>query len=142
MMIELRGRISKLRTFCRKVDSRDDWNIGTPIQIVLFLGIQGMVGDRMIVGVVLLFFFFQAEDGIRDSSVTGVQTCALPISCGAGFCFGCHLPILLQRPSKQASSLLKSGQAAFAVNAIGGLSRRGSRLAPVLLRRRTRSLRG
>src|SRR5260370_215161 len=24
-------------------------------------------------------FFFQAEDGIRDSSVTGVQTCALPI---------------------------------------------------------------
>src|SRR5260370_16320946 len=27
----------------------------------------------------LFFFFFQAEDGIRDSSVTGVQTCALPI---------------------------------------------------------------
>src|SRR5438132_11865749 len=28
----------------------------------------------------LLFFFFQAEDGIRDHCVTGVQTCALPIS--------------------------------------------------------------
>src|SRR5207245_6269658 len=27
-----------------------------------------------------LFFFFQAEDGIRDATVTGVQTCALPIS--------------------------------------------------------------
>src|SRR5258707_14360312 len=27
-----------------------------------------------------LFFFFQAEDGIRDIGVTGVQTCALPIS--------------------------------------------------------------
>src|SRR5256886_15616342 len=27
-----------------------------------------------------LFFFFQAEDGIRDLTVTGVQTCALPIS--------------------------------------------------------------
>src|SRR5438034_10768805 len=27
------------------------------------------------------FFFFQAEDGIRDHCVTGVQTCALPISC-------------------------------------------------------------
>src|SRR3712207_8996595 len=27
----------------------------------------------------LLFFFFQAEDGIRDIGVTGVQTCALPI---------------------------------------------------------------
>src|SRR5438128_9815988 len=29
---------------------------------------------------VVLFFFFQAEDGIRDATVTGVQTCALPIS--------------------------------------------------------------
>src|SRR5256885_12184118 len=28
------------------------------------------------------FFFFQAEDGIRDYKVTGVQTCALPISEG------------------------------------------------------------
>src|SRR5215213_11049556 len=28
----------------------------------------------------VIFFFFQAEDGIRDWSVTGVQTCALPIS--------------------------------------------------------------
>src|SRR6266702_4889880 len=28
----------------------------------------------------VLFFFFQAEDGIRDGHVTGVQTCALPIS--------------------------------------------------------------
>src|SRR5215813_14706271 len=27
----------------------------------------------------LFFFFFQAEDGIRDADVTGVQTCALPI---------------------------------------------------------------
>src|SRR5699024_11987256 len=26
-----------------------------------------------------IFFFFQAEDGIRDRNVTGVQTCALPI---------------------------------------------------------------
>src|SRR2546427_9313203 len=29
-----------------------------------------------------IFFFFQAEDGIRDLTVTGVQTCALPISSG------------------------------------------------------------
>src|SRR5690348_18367837 len=28
----------------------------------------------------MFFFFFQAEDGIRDGRVTGVQTCALPIS--------------------------------------------------------------
>src|SRR5262249_57555201 len=31
-----------------------------------------------------VFFFFQAEDGIRDWSVTGVQTCALPIWPGIG----------------------------------------------------------
>src|SRR6266566_5435895 len=30
------------------------------------------------------FFFFQAEDGIRDYKVTGVQTCALPIFFGKG----------------------------------------------------------
>src|SRR5690606_41202171 len=40
---------------------------------------------------VLLFFFFQAEDGIRDFHVTGVQTCALPISDYAGAYFGCLL---------------------------------------------------
>src|SRR5258708_29329374 len=34
----------------------------------------------LIAGDVIDFFFFQAEDGIRDDLVTGVQTCALPIS--------------------------------------------------------------
>src|SRR5260370_21064302 len=55
-------------------------------------------------GSVFCFFFFQAEDGIRDSSVTGVQTCALPISTvlhhdepasqlvGMADSAGCHLP--------------------------------------------------
>src|SRR5439155_12711495 len=33
-------------------------------------------------GVRSFFFFFQAEDGIRDGHVTGVQTCALPICRG------------------------------------------------------------
>src|SRR2546429_1283193 len=32
----------------------------------------------------VVFFFFQAEDGIRDVAVTGVQTCALPISSEVG----------------------------------------------------------
>src|SRR6266487_5189546 len=32
----------------------------------------------------MFFFFFQAEDGIRDGRVTGVQTCALPILRAAG----------------------------------------------------------
>src|SRR5690554_6496665 len=44
------------------------------------------------------FFFFQAEDGIRDADVTGVQTCALPIS---GAVRGRKLP-LQQRRERQA----------------------------------------
>src|SRR3972149_4022018 len=39
-----------------------------------------IVGVVHVCVVVLLVFFFQAEDGIRDLTVTGVQTCALPIS--------------------------------------------------------------
>src|SRR5256886_4382920 len=38
--------------------------------------------DSSRTGSVCLVFFFQAEDGIRDLTVTGVQTCALPISAG------------------------------------------------------------
>src|SRR2546429_5246844 len=45
------------------------------------------------VAMMLVVFFFQAEDGIRDVAVTGVQTCALPIShrrtvsrCGSPVC--------------------------------------------------------
>src|SRR2546429_4402017 len=38
----------------------------------LVAGVYGSLG-------LLVFFFFQAEDGIRDVAVTGVQTCALPI---------------------------------------------------------------
>src|SRR2546427_9871381 len=39
-----------------------------------------MLWGRECFRLLLLFFFFQAEDGIRDLTVTGVQTCALPIS--------------------------------------------------------------
>src|SRR5688572_33429206 len=38
----------------------------------------------MYVYIYFFFFFFQAEDGIRDLTVTGVQTCALPILKGNG----------------------------------------------------------
>src|SRR5690349_24060795 len=40
----------------------------------------------------LLFFFFQAEDGIRDLYVTGVQTCALPICSTASSCAATRRP--------------------------------------------------
>src|SRR5256885_4259861 len=41
---------------------------------------MAMRGVRELVTLIGSFFFFQAEDGIRDYKVTGVQTCALPIS--------------------------------------------------------------
>src|SRR2546421_9052504 len=43
-----------------------------------------------------MIFFFQAEDGIRDLIVTGVQTCALPIFPGAG-----DWPIFVRNRSEQ-----------------------------------------
>src|SRR5690349_23133196 len=42
---------------------------------------------------VFFFFFFQAEDGIRDLYVTGVQTCALPISVKRGVVAAGGLPM-------------------------------------------------
>src|SRR3712207_8831148 len=50
-------------------------------------------------------FFFQAEDGIRDIGVTGVQTCALPISFG---------PPWIHRPFENAA-LRRLDQISFAV---------------------------
>src|SRR5205823_8939926 len=49
-----------------------------------------------------LFFFFQAEDGIRDKLVTGVQTCALPI---------CHPPVGVrqERPALLRLRILLEG---------------------------------
>src|SRR2546430_11648656 len=41
----------------------------------------------------MLFFFFQAEDGIRDLTVTGVQTCALPISVSSAGVAGTGLAV-------------------------------------------------
>src|SRR2546430_12107846 len=41
----------------------------------------GLSGSMLLLSM-FVFFFFQAEDGIRDLTVTGVQTCALPILLG------------------------------------------------------------
>src|SRR5256886_10995283 len=49
------------------------------VWVVILIVIRNI--DFLMVDVVLsILFFFQAEDGIRDLTVTGVQTCALPIS--------------------------------------------------------------
>src|SRR2546422_8060122 len=54
---------------------------------------------------VLFFFFFQAEDGIRDVAVTGVQTCALPISCQGEVGFSEHRPCPASPPLEPADAL-------------------------------------
>src|SRR2546422_6175743 len=50
-----------------------------PLKSSAFKARQGRSTPCCVQFVVVLFFFFQAEDGIRDVAVTGVQTCALPI---------------------------------------------------------------
>src|SRR2546421_1059230 len=47
---------------------------------VFFFQAEDGIRDLIVTGVQTCAFFFQAEDGIRDLIVTGVQTCALPIS--------------------------------------------------------------
>src|SRR6266849_7266385 len=51
------------------------------------------------------FFFFLAEDGIRDPLVTGVQTCALPISCSPTFTAWCQPGFT---PNSSTSSMCES----------------------------------
>src|SRR5260370_12015329 len=72
---------------------------------------------------IVFFFFFQAEDGIRDSSVTGVQTCALPI-CLTYITIGLlgTLPSasLVQLASNTHVSLEVVG-GMFTISAIGGM---------------------
>src|SRR5699024_3520194 len=50
-------------------------------------------------------FFFQAEDGIRDRNVTGVQTCALPIF---HYCMDCCWAILRWPKPKLADTTCRS----------------------------------
>src|SRR6266540_5206957 len=63
----------------------------------------------------MFFFFFQAEDGIRDRDVTGVQTCALPISVGPA---PKASPAAVQPPKVPSSKLPRSAP----VGGVYGLS--------------------
>src|SRR3712207_8112811 len=66
---------------------------------------------------VSLFFFFQAEDGIRDIGVTGVQTCALPIliaTLSSGLFAGAAVYInLVEHPARMQTGI-RSALAEFA----------------------------
>src|SRR5436190_17153257 len=54
------------------------------------------------------FFFFQAEDGIRDHCVTGVQTCALPISLRNRDTASCAL--FLEKPCRTIDATSSGGE--------------------------------
>src|SRR5438445_3725724 len=60
-----------------------------PGQAVRFVSVFEFSGGRVVSIPLSQLFFFQADDGIRDIGVTGVQTCALPIWRG-------RLPIALR----------------------------------------------
>src|SRR5687767_15686616 len=60
------------------------WRVRVAVSAALeFSGVVCGLGVFGFVNLCGFFFFFQAEDGIRDKLVTGVQTCALPISMSA-----------------------------------------------------------
>src|SRR5258708_20161347 len=71
-----------------------------------------------------LVFFFQAEDGMRDDLVTGVQTCALPI-CANGAGKSTTLKAIAVLGAQQAGDRLEGGRLAGAVGA-----QQGDDLAP------------
>src|SRR6266498_5330854 len=53
----------------------------------------------------MFFFFFQAEDGIRDADVTGVQTCALPISSSVLSSVGISVPAADEHPASTGTDI-------------------------------------
>src|SRR5690606_40702567 len=72
--------------------------------------------------VYIAFFFFQAEDGIRDFHVTGVQTCALPILCQLARPLDQRPPTLASSGSRRvlsAPSSTKCCRSKFACRSLG-----------------------
>src|SRR5207237_10692283 len=75
---------------------------------------------------ILVYFFFQAEDGIRDSSVTGVQTCALPIFSVLFWCWPPGPPARklshLTSAAARSGTWCGSGRSTMPTNQIGRAS--------------------
>src|SRR5256885_209244 len=81
------------------------------------------VSTRRQYGLVSIIFFFQAEDGIRDYKVTGVQTCALPISDVVARAFADHAGKALGQPfvvdNKPGANTIVAAQAVAGAPADG-----------------------
>src|SRR2546426_959808 len=83
-----------------------------PLSLIMSVKLHNGVNCLRLIGVlhlrIVFFFFFQAEDGIRDYKVTGVQTCALPIS-GAQvrllLADGLALPLVRHRALRETAGL-------------------------------------
>src|SRR2546430_4998291 len=73
--------VKALREVSPREIQRDNPELRRHEELVEFL--SNIYGRERLIGmddtVTVILFFFQAEDGIRDLTVTGVQTCALPI---------------------------------------------------------------
>src|SRR2546429_6016524 len=97
-----------------------------------------MILSKMFVS--LVFFFFQAEDGIRDVAVTGVQTCALPISSGLPVCAAISVSRLFREESSASyASRCCSRNASRSCRENGNLPSRGGNCSKnVRLRSRMR----
>src|SRR5258708_31910857 len=69
------------------------------------------------------FFFFQAEDGIRDDLVTGVQTCALPISLATDIDMLTGRPVIATAVARGPTRLLcvPNGQLRSLINRVPSL---------------------
>src|SRR5690554_7582275 len=75
-----------------------------------------------------VFFFFQAEDGIRDADVTGVQTCALPILLVVAAAAG-SFPLLLLAFALSGAGSATNLQARFAATDLARPTHRGRDLS-------------
>src|SRR3989440_783810 len=89
------------------MSQREWFDLSVP-DAILRLRCSRRVSGLLQVRLSVFFFFFQAEDGIRDLIVTGVQTCALPIFVPERT--GEHAPIL-QKTAEDAAVLLKNDHA-------------------------------
>src|SRR3712207_7381354 len=70
----------------------------------------------------MVYFFFQAEDGIRDIGVTGVQTCALPIWARAVMSYGLGSPERTTRLFEESAALFRqAGDKSGLAQALAGV---------------------
>src|SRR5258707_2112428 len=95
--------------------------------LVLDIHVEGRIPIILFGTVMVCVFFFQAEDGIRDIGVTGVQTCALPIfPCCPGERVVVNGWVRTRRDSKGGFSFLELNDGSCLANlqavAEGGLS--------------------